>query len=98
MSGQPGRSGGARPKSGPKPQEIREQKRLLCEKFFPDAEKALAYMVEVMNNPREQTTTRMAAGQIVMDQVWGKPKQAVDLDVASKVKILIGAGVGWKPN
>ena len=91
------RRGGARKGSGPKPQEIRAKRLLLLEKRFPDAEKALAYVISVVNNTREPTSMRLAAAQIVMDQVWGKPKQQVEVEQTGHITVVMPDST-WTPN
>lgn len=41
------------------------------------------YMLAVMRDDRERTRDRLEAGRFLADRGWGKPVQAVELDVAT---------------
>jgi len=68
----PGKSGnpGGRPKI---PQHIRDMARALTEE-------AIGTAAEIMRNPAETGSARMAAVNAILDRGWGKPSQPLDGD------------------
>lgn len=72
MTFKAGQSGN--PSGRPKvPQHIREMARALTEE-------AIGTAAEIMRNPAETGSARMAAVNAILDRGWGKPSQPLDGD------------------
>ena len=71
--------GGVRPGSGAKPGPIKELRRLKLLEMESEAEKSLEFEIRMRDNPEVEWGLRHAASVEIMNRVWGKPKQAVEL-------------------
>ena len=47
-----------------------------------DGEPIARYLLQVMHDDRQRTRDRIEAARVLADRGWGKPVQAVDVDVA----------------
>ena len=68
-------------------------KRLAIAAAEGEAEKSLQFVVQVRDNDSVPFTARLEAAKIVMDRVWGKPRQtseakggATEIDLAEIVR------------
>jgi hypothetical protein len=71
--------GGKRPGAGRKPKVVKEIERKAIAGAGPDAEYALGLHVSVMRDDDADERLRLQCGQVVMDRVWGKPQQKMDV-------------------
>lgn len=46
-------------------------------------EQAIQVLGEIMTNPREKASARVAAGQALLDRGWGRPESALQLQDAN---------------
>ncbi len=71
--------GGARQGAG-RPASMRTKlKRLAIAAAEGEAEKSLQFVVQVRDNGSASFTARLEAAKIVMDRVWGKPRQTNEI-------------------
>lgn len=52
-------------------------------------EQAIQTLVEVMNNPKAQSRSRVSAAQSLLDRGWGKPKETIDHGVTGELAELL---------
>jgi hypothetical protein len=71
--------GGKRAGAGRKPKQAAVLRRKFIEDKQHAAEDAFAFLVEVMNNPEAALALRVESARQIQDRVWGKPRQAVDM-------------------
>ena len=74
-----GWKGGGRPKM---PEEMKQAFKDLT----PAALKALA---KIVNNEDARDADRIRAAEVILDRGWGKPTQAVDMDLSSVPQVVI---------
>lgn len=55
-----------------------ELRKRLIDEHEEEARYALGYLCEVMRDKKEPTRIRIQAAEMVMDQIWGKPKQRLE--------------------
>lgn len=67
--------GGARSGAGRKPKAVTNMRRQALEAAGADAERAFAFVIDRMEDPKAGDAVRLACAQIIMDRVWGKPTQ-----------------------
>lgn len=72
-----GKVGGPRPGSGRKPKLTTVLKRMALKEANGEAEKSLAFCVEMRDDVTAPKGLRLAAASEVMDRVWGKAVQAI---------------------
>ena len=72
-------NGGARPGAGRKPALATILKRLALANAADEAERSLQLCVEIRDSIRAKNSEKLEAAKIIMDRVWGRPKQAVNL-------------------
>ena len=54
-------------------------------------EAAISTLVEVMNNPKAQSRSRVSAAMALLDRGWGKPKETHEHGVTSELAELLKA-------
>jgi hypothetical protein len=79
MAFEPGKSGN--PKGRPKGVKDKRLmlKELSLENANGEAEKSLQFLVDVRNNGKASWGVRIEAAKLVIENVWGKPKQRMEL-------------------
>ena len=70
-------NGGARPGAGRKKKASTILKEQSIRENQGEAEKCLQFLISVRDGIHEPTNIRIAAADMLLDRIWGKPKQAV---------------------
>jgi hypothetical protein len=70
--------GGKREGAGRKPGQVPAARRELMEMAKDHADRALAVLVEVMDNNQESGATRANAATAILDRAYGKPRQMIE--------------------
>ena len=65
-------------KSGRKPKAVTLAKRALMDRRIDDAEYAIDLHIQTMRDEKLDRNLRLGAAQIVMAEVWGKPRQQIE--------------------
>lgn len=81
--------GGRRPGAGRKPKAITTLRKLALENAGSDAERALAFVVSVMDNSKQPVRMRYAAAVEIMDRVWGRSTQRQEVTGDSTAPIVV---------
>lgn len=76
--------GGRRPGAGRKPKVVKEIEKKAIAEAGPDAEYALGLHISFMRDADLSEKVRAECAAVVMDRVWGKVKQQVDLTSGGK--------------
>ena len=71
--------GGRRQGAGRKPKIVKEIERKAIAEAGPDAEYALGLHISFMRDDDLPEKLRLQCGQVVMDRVWGKVQQKMDV-------------------
>lgn len=71
--------GGRRQGAGRKPKIVKEIERKAIAEAGPDAEYALGLHISFMRDVDLPEKLRADCGRVVMDRVWGKPQQKMDV-------------------
>ena len=50
---------------------------------------ALAALAKIVNNEEARDADRIRAAEVILDRGWGKPTQAVDMDLSSVPQVVI---------
>ena len=72
-------AGGARPHAGRKPKAITTIRQKALEEASGDAERALAFVIAIMDDEGQPVRLRKECSVEVMDRVWGKAKQTSEV-------------------
>lgn len=75
-----GQNGGARPGAGRKKKFTTILREIEIEQAHGEAKKSLDFCIQMRDNEEAAEAIRIEASKVVMDRIWGKPKQAVDVN------------------
>ena len=80
---QPGESGN--PKGRPKGSGGLEQARTIIQRYVATGKRLhpIQFLINVYNNPKSALKQRVDAAKVIASYLYGKPQQAIDLDVDS---------------
>lgn len=70
--------GGARPNAGRKPKDVENRMRDLVSPYIPEA---IQSVVNIMKTA-EKDSDRLAASKLIIEYVYGKPKESMDIQVS----------------